>query len=451
MEKAPLFAATALMMTAAAVRAAEFPVNTRLADAQCNASIAATAEGDFVVAWSSYYGSSGRSNEIMARRFDHTGLPRDSDEFQINTTSAGNQTEPAVAIAADRGFLVVWEGPGQTGVDIFARLFDPNADPLTDELLVNAAVPGQRTCPRVAASANGSFVVVWEERDGDGVASVWARLLDPAGAKQGSDFPVAADVWDCRYPDVAMDADGNFVVAWLLDRTSRSIHAQLFDADGMALGEPFEISQIDFSSITRPSVAMNRHGHFVVAWDGDPNLASLDDVHARCYEPNGTPRSKAFRVNDLSAGAQQWPRVAVNDANEVVFVWQSDDDDPNLAPDAHARRFNLQGQPISRQISLNAPAWGRQRYPVVALAADGSFIAAWEHAEPGASDYDIFARIEPVLPWPDLNGDAHIDLHDLAILGRSWRRADVAEPADLNRDGSTDGRELEWLCRHWLQ
>ncbi len=414
------FLCAAIVLTLAApLNAEEFQVNTRPADSQCNPSVAATAEGDFVVVWSSYYGRSGRSNEIIARRFDATGAPLDAEEFQANTTGAGNQTEPAVAIGAAGDFFIAWEGPGPAGMDIFARLFDPNGSPLTDELLVNAQVAGQRTCPRVAGRDDGSFVVVWEDKqtDPNATACVWGQSFDALGGKQGAEFLVAADVWDCRYPDVATDANGHVVVTWLLDRTSRSVQGRLFDANGLALTDSFAVSETDFSSITRPSVAMDSHGRFAIVWDGDPNLARLDNIHIRYFEPNGLPRSGEFLANTLCEGAQQWPRVAVNDANEVIIVWQSDSDDPNLATDIHARRFDMQGRPAAEQICLNGYVQGKQRYPAVALAADGAFVAAWENAEPDDSDYDIVALIEPALPLLDPNNLPGADPNGLEIPG----------------------------------
>ncbi|MBN1362624.1 MAG: hypothetical protein JW993_18650 [Sedimentisphaerales bacterium] len=452
MERACLIVAAALVVTVP-LCAAEFPINTRLSGAQCNPTVAATGGGDFVVAWSSYYSSSGRSNEIMARRFDRTGAPLDGDEFQVNVTREGNQTEPAVAIDARGGLAVVWEDPGRAGVDIVARIFDANGDPLTDELTINAAIPGERRFPRVAAGLDGSFVAVWEDRDtGDaGLASVWGRSFDVLGARQATEFLVAADFWDCRYPDVATDAAGNFVVTWLQDRTSKSVCGRLFDANGLALSDAFDVSEVEFSSVTRPAVAMNERGHFVVTWDGDPNLASLDDIHARCFEPNGAPQSSQFLVNTLRAGAQQWPRVAVDDANDVVFVWQSDGNDPGVPTSIHARRFDVQGRPLGEEVRLAPSGWDTQRYPDVALAADGAFVAAWESAEPDSSDYDILATTVPAPFRPDLDGDARVDLHDIQVLGQSWRLAVDGAAADLNQDGLTDARDLEILCSHWLR
>lgn len=447
----PYLLVTLVLAVSAPLRAENILVNTRLTGAQCNPAVTVTPAGDFIVVWSSYYGSSGRSNEVMARRFDRTGAPLDAKEFQVNVTSAGNQTEPAVAFGAGC-FIVVWQGPGPTGTDIFARLFDPNGIALTDEVLVNAPVFGHRAFPRVAADDSGAFVVVWQDDlDGTGATSVWGQWLEVSGNRLGDEFLIAADVWNCRYPDVAMGRTGDGVVTWLLDGTTKSVQGQLCNVMGLSAAGPFQVSEVDFSSLTRPTVAMAPEGRLVVAWDGDPNLARLDNVHARCFEPNGAPIGGQFLVNAVWSGAQQWPHMAVSDANEVVVVWQADHEDEEPATAIYARRFDMEGAPLGEQLCLAFSEFDKQRYPAVAMAADGTFVAAWESGNPEKSDYDILTAIEPAAVWPDLDGNSRIDLHDLQILGGSWRRAGAGIAADLNRDGRVDARDLQLLCSSWLR
>jgi hypothetical protein len=66
--------------------------------------------GDFIVVWSSY-GQDGSSNGVFGQLFDPNCSPL-GEEFQINTTSSGNQAEPAVAMDAAAGFVVAWQGRG---------------------------------------------------------------------------------------------------------------------------------------------------------------------------------------------------------------------------------------------------------------------------------------------------------------------------------------------------
>ena len=102
----------------ASICGAEFQVNTHTANDQKSAGIAMDRSGNFVVVWSSYL-QDGSSNGIFARRFDPNCSPL-GEEIPINTITAGNQTEPAVAMDAAAGFVVAWQGPGliDAGIDI---------------------------------------------------------------------------------------------------------------------------------------------------------------------------------------------------------------------------------------------------------------------------------------------------------------------------------------------
>jgi len=446
----PHFLCTVILCTAGLAAADEFPVNIRTAGNQCNPAIAAAVDDGFVLVWSSYYSSSGRSNEILARRFDPNGSAV-GDEFQINATSAGNQTEPAVAISEAGLLFVVWQGPGADGdEDLFARMLDPNDVFVTDELAVNTEEAGRQICPSVAACKDETFIVVWENQPPDaigGPTTVSGQRFDPNGASIGPELSIDEDLYDCRYPDIDVDGAGCFVVTWLQDRTRKTVRARLFDPNGLATTGPFDVSTADIVSVTRPSIGMWESGDFIVAWDGDPNLASRDDIHARCFEPNGTPRSEPSQINSLSEGPQQWPQVATCDANAFVVVWQHEHDDPNLATDIFARQFDIAGQAIGAEFKLNGYVAGKQRYPDVTIAADGSFISAWESDDQDGSGYGIFACVAPPGTAADLNVDGTVDFADFALLAHSWRAGDNPTAGD----GWADALDLKRFCRHWLE
>ena len=97
--------------------------------------------------------------------------------------------------------------------------------------------------------------------------------------------------------------------------------AQLYNADGTAKTEPFQVNTVENNFLTEPAIAMNANGYFVVTWDGDHVKAGLDDIHARLFDPNGMPLGEQFIVNTSRAEAQQNPQVAMNNKCEFVIVW----------------------------------------------------------------------------------------------------------------------------------
>lgn len=375
---------------------AEVQVNDRTSGAQANPAVAVDARGGAVVVWSSYYSTAGRSNDILARRLDPAGVPAD-DEFLVNVNNEGNQTEPAVAIDGRGRMAFVWQSPGPEE-DILMRIYDPQGIPVTSDLLVNLRAPGRQLYPTVAAADANAFAVAWESRETTAYGEqtfVRAHLFDPNGAGLGGEILVDPGTYDCRYPDVAMDAAGGCAVAWMRDRSSHPIMVRRFDANGVPRADPFEVNTASIASVTRPSIAMNSSGGFVIAWDGDPNRAGDDDIHARLFDPNGAPRGEPFVVNTIRAGAQQWPQAAINDANEFVIVWEHDSGDPDTATDVFLRRFDAAGLPVGDETRLNSHTADRQRYADAALGVDGSIFAIWESNDQDGSGYGVFAHVEP--------------------------------------------------------
>jgi hypothetical protein len=386
-----------------AVLAAEVQVNVRTSGSQANPAVAMEAAGGSIIVWSSYFTAPGRSNDILARRLDSLGGFA-GDEFQVNVLSEGNQTEPAVATDRQGGFAVAWQGPGLDQEDIFLRLFDPSGKPTTDELLVNSRTAGRQLCPSVAMN-DAALILAWESHEvveDVNRTLAYAQVFEPNGAALSEAITLDAAAYNCRYPEVATDGSGRFVVAWIQERSSHPIMARLFDGSGAPATDTFQVNVEGMTSLTRLSVAMNSAGHFVIAWDGDPNRASDDDIHARLYGPDGRPAREPFIVNTIRTGAQCWPQVAIDDANEFVVVWEHGTGDPNAATDIFARRFDGKGQAVGDQFQLNTYTRAKQRHPDVAMAADGSFIATWESQGQDGTSYGVFAHVAPAVA-PDPN------------------------------------------------
>ncbi len=390
---------------------AESQVNTYTTYDQKDADIAIDPAGGFVVVWVSYR-QDGSSNGIFGQRFDPNFSPI-GEEFQINMVSSGNQKEPAVA-ASPAGSIVTWQGPGvdpNDEDDIFARRFDPNGLPLGEEISVNTYTIGRQRYPDATLNEDGSFVVVWESLDipADGERAICGQIYDSNGVASGPEFMLNIEPSECRYPVAASDANDGFAVAWLDDRSTNSIMCRLFDPNGAPGTGEFQVNTVPFRSVTSPSIAMDSEGYFVVAWDGNPNLAALDDIHARVFEPNGVPLGEQFLVNTMTEGPQTYPQVAINEMAEFVIVWENELDPNSTDRDIFAQRFINFGQALGSEFQVNTYIEGDQRYPVAALGGDGKFVAAWQSYDQDGSRYGIFAEINQLTAPADPNDTALVD------------------------------------------
>lgn len=432
---------------------AEFQVNTHTSSDQKNADIAMEPGGNFVVVWSSYR-QDGNSNGIFGQRFNPDCSPL-GKEFQINTTSSGNQTEPAVAMDAAAGFVVAWHGPGlveEDEQDIFAQRFGPNGSPLGSEFRVNSPTGGRQIYPDVAIGGNGLFIAVWESKNipDEGKKAICGQLYDSNGMTIGDEFIINEEPAVCRYPTVAADGNGNIVVAWLDDRSKNSILARLFAPDGSARTDTFEVSSVNFSSVTRPSISMNTIGEFIVAWDGNPNLAGLDDIHARLFDQHGAPFGEQFVVNTVRDGPQRYPTVALNDRREFIIVWEIQIGPETSEREIFGQRFNNFGEPSGVEFLINTHVEGDQRYPSVALNEAGTFVTVWQSDDQDGSGYGIFAEAGQIIGSADFNKDGFVDSLDYALLAGQWLEEGAALLADLTYDNKIDQHDLAEFCHHWL-
>src|SRR5439155_539040 len=132
---------------------------------RCGAAIAAMdPAGNSVIAWDDAGGHDGDGRGIFAQRFNAAGVPQ-GGEFQVNSTTAGDQEDPSVAMTASGAFVVVW-GPHGYGYPpgtfgpIHAQRYDASGVPQGSELTANTTIYGR--FPRVAIDSVGNFVVTWE-------------------------------------------------------------------------------------------------------------------------------------------------------------------------------------------------------------------------------------------------------------------------------------------------
>jgi hypothetical protein len=161
-------------------------------------------DGGWVVAWvdGDTYGPPA---DIHMRRYDADGNPLAS----IVIPSAGKQTLPKLASLPDGGWIVAWYGTGADGTDdIFLQRY--SADGVAGAVqVVNATTSGQQINPDVAVRADGSWVVTWQSG-----ADVHQRFYSADGDTNGPDMVVPAWLGSIRnqHPQITMLSDGRWVV-----------------------------------------------------------------------------------------------------------------------------------------------------------------------------------------------------------------------------------------------
>jgi len=282
--------------------------------------------------------------------------------------------------------VVVVNTDGQAGRLVEGFTYEVETIPLGGEFRVNTETFSDQRGPSVGMDAAGNFVIVWQsslqdgdDDDGDGI---YAQRFAADGTPQGTEFRVNSFIYDDQYsPSVGMDADGNFVVAWVSNNQDggwADIYAQRYAADGTPLGGEFRVNPSvsdRYTTKSSPSVGRNATGDFLIAWQ------SGYDIYARRYDADGTPLGGEFQVSSLfPLYPKQAPSCGIDEGGNFVIAWATYFPDEG-GHDVYARRYNASGTPIGEEFRVNTYTNGNQWYPSVGIDSAGNFIIVWEWEE----------------------------------------------------------------------
>ena len=326
-------------------------------------------------------------------------------EFQINTTT-GDHKSPIVSIVYDATnpsnpfngrFMVVWENNVPPVINVLARRYDN---------LGNALDPAQRKVntsalenkkPEVSAAFDGSFVVVWENKDPDKNTNpnkdskILAQQFNASGAAVNGELLISASgPGENKKPHIGTanspSATVSFVIAWE-NKTTGNVYTRRYDASGAALdNNPVSVGQLGTQLNTLsagPTLTVGADGRYAIAWE-DKNAK---DVLVRLYDAAGNPVTAVQQIN-TSSGQHKKPQISMAADGSFVVVWEA-----KTATDVYARRYDASGNAIGGEIVVNTPSpLITQKKPIIAMAPkDGTFIVAWE--ENGTNSNTIGSRL----------------------------------------------------------
>lgn len=254
--------------------------STTVPNSQESAQVAMAPDGRFVVVWNSNQ-QDGDGGGIYGQRFAATGTTAVGGEFRINATVAGSQTDPAVGMTADGSFVVAWSST--SGASLQAQRFAADGTLLGAEIRVDdPAATGQEAFPAITVGSAG-FVIAWS----DPATGVMARQFLADGSPVAAAFQVsstAGSATDRAFrPAVASAADGSFVVAW----SDGNIHARRYSASAVASAAAFQVNTDTSKTAVDAAIAVNRDGAFTVAWGTRESGGAYADVKLRRFDAAG--------------------------------------------------------------------------------------------------------------------------------------------------------------------
>jgi hypothetical protein len=367
-------------------------------------SMALDGRGDYVIVWESA-GQDGSGVGVYGRLYNAAGMPQ-TGEFQVNTTTGGNQRYARVAMDHAGDFVVTWSSAGQdgSGYGVYARRYNAAGVAQSGEFLVNQTTAGDQEFSAVAMDDQGDFVIAWNNYDTTNAFDVYARRYNAAGVAQSGQFRVNTTPRDYQlYPSVAMDATGDFVITWssrYQDGSGYGVYAQRYNAAGTAQGGEFRVNQSTSQNQWFSSVAMDDHGDFVITWTSyDTSNTQLYGVYARRYNAAGTALGGEFRVNQATSYGPEFSSVAMDDSGDFAISWQSSGQDGS-GYGVYARYYNAAGTAQSNEFRVNTTTTGNQCLSTVAMDDNGDFAIVWTSYGQDGSGAGVYAQRYDVVNDP---------------------------------------------------
>lgn len=376
----------------------EFLVNTYTSNGQSYPAIGMDNDGDFVISWVSM-GQDGHSEGVFAQRYNSAGIPQGS-EFQVNTYTNNYQSYPDIAMDSDGDFVICWMSHSQDGATtwgIYAQRYDSAGVAQGGELQVTNSRPYADWYPAIAMDNDGNFVITWAATDEDGLG-IFVKRYDSSGILQGGEFQVNTYTkGNQTNPDIAMDSEGNFVITWQSyeqDGSYYGVYAQRYNSAGIPQGSEFRVNTHTIDYQTRPAIAMDNDGDFVITWESKDQDGSDYGVYAQRYNSAGIPQGSEFQVNTYTIENQSEPAIAMDSDGDFVITWQSDDNQDGFAHGVFAQRYNHAGAAQGSEFQVNTYTYNTQYRPAIAINNDGTFLIIWESVGQvnGGLNGDIYAQ-----------------------------------------------------------
>jgi hypothetical protein len=348
--------------------------------------VAVDAQGDATATWAYHcldvFFQGPIECEVQARSFSAAGTL--SPVASLSAARSGGSQQ---VVVDDQGrALVAWAGfsvPGRPG-GLLARARSSAGSWSGDEL-----VSASHSEPRLAMDGEGDAVVVWNESFSLNDQRVQARARAADGTLAAVQT-ISASGLNVESPQVAVDEDGDALIAWEVRDTNPHLQMRTRAADGtlsaiQALSAAGEIAWA-------PQLAMSADGRALAVWlSGD--IRAPNSIRARFRSAAGAWSG----VVTLSAAAEwgQWPQVAMDDEGRALVVWP--------APDGGGSRLRARARSAAGTWSVpewvSLPAARDLTYanePQVAMDASGRAFVVWAQELPGGFNIPLQIRAR----WP---------------------------------------------------
>src|SRR6202166_585315 len=149
-----------------------------------------------------------------------------------------------------------------------------------------------------------------------------------------------------------------------------------------------------------PKVAVFPDGGFVVVWEARARTGpgrNRGVLHARLFDQNGSPVTREFLLTATAGGAPALDGVAGDGNGAFAVAWDQVGASPSGMTEVYVQRFNRAGRPLTGAVLAHDPSPFSRYSGALAVGANGHVAVIWaaDASSQDAPNYrnDAYARI----------------------------------------------------------
>jgi Ca2+-binding RTX toxin-like protein len=240
--------------------------------------------------------------------------------------------------------------------------------------------------PDVAVLADGSWVVTWEMSVGS-ETDIYQRIYKSDGTvsdeEKVSPFSVAGN----SSASVTALKGGGWVVAW---RFYGAIYQHIYYADGTSTAG-YVNSTDEWSDGLNPSVTALADGGWVVVWAKFTDDGQGLDIYQRVYDATGVASAEQ-KVSEGVTSERDLPSVTALNSGGWVVTWQSKQI-AGQGYDIYQRVYAADGTSTAEQQVSQAVGASDQEYSEVTGLKGGGWVVTWHSKQNAGQGYDVYQRV----------------------------------------------------------
>ncbi|HPB30472.1 MAG TPA: hypothetical protein PLB62_03355 [Candidatus Sumerlaeota bacterium] len=342
-------------------------------------SIAMDNNGNAIIVWEQFDGS---DVQIFKSEY-RNGVWVHPISLSNNISLAGGHAfVPRVAMDDNGNAIIVWRQDTGTGWHIFKSEYRngvwTHPGSLNDHISPDGEISND---PQVAMDNNGNALIVWCEKDDTNYQIFKSEYRNGTWTHPASfSDNISPGEQDARYPQVAMDDNGNALIVW---EQHNGTDSQIFMSEyrRSAWSHPTLLKDsisLQGENAHYPQVTMDDNGNALIVWEQNDGTAK--QIFMSEYRGGGWTHPASLSDNISPDGQDaETPQTAINNAGRAIIVWEQND---GTAKQIFMSEYGKHGWSHPLTLSDNISPDGRNAIaPQASMDNSGNIIVVWNQSD----------------------------------------------------------------------